>query len=163
MIANPSFDQLLTSLDTFFAHAGRVDAAGAGDGPGQQLGSLVGRLRQAQARLQTAYPREVARLQQELAAAQDQARATQDQIARLKQQAAAVPERSKPLPAPPPPVEAAADPDLGWKLRTELLERFSRTPQSAAAPAGRSAPPRTKTTLPPDIAAYLRSKGVLEA
>jgi len=160
MIANPSFDQLLASMDTFFAHAAKAESAGGA--AGQQLGALVGKLQQAQAQLQTAYPREVARLRQEMAAAQDQARATQDEVARLRQQAAAVPEVGKPLPAPPAPAGPAVDPDLGWNLRTELLERFGRTPRPTAG-AGRAAPPRSRSTLPPDIAAYLRSKGLPEA
>lgn len=120
----PDFDQVCNQFRQFRSIVNQALAAPGDAAIKQQLQSLSGKLDGAFADLQTAYPKAQAAIDAQLAGVHKSAEQTSAKIAGVNSAiaaSAAAVDAAAPIPA-----EAPADPDLGQKLREELLARFGR-------------------------------------
>src|SRR5687768_4286011 len=133
-MAEPDFGQVCNQFREFRAILGQALAAPGDAAVKQRLQSVTASLDQNFADLQTAYPKALASIDAQLAGVNQSAKQTTAKLAGLKDQiAAAEAQAAQTIDVLPVPVPA--DPELGQKLRDELLERFGRPAIAEGAPA----------------------------
>lgn len=131
----PDFGQVCNQFRQFRQIVNQALAAPGDAAIKQQLQSLSGKLDDAFVELQTAYPKAQATIDAQLAGVHKSAEQTTAKLAGLKESIAAASAAAVDVSAALP---VAADPDLGQKLREELLSRFGRAEhQSEAATTDR--------------------------
>lgn len=129
----PDFEQVCNQFRQFRAIVNQALAAPGDAAIKQQLQSLSGKLDGAFADLQTAYPRAQAALDAQLAGVHQSAAQTSAKIVGLNSAIAAASTAAEAAAVPEPP---PADPDLGQRLREELLARFGREENDQQAATG---------------------------
>ena len=131
-MATPDFNQLCNDFRQFRAILGKALTSPDSSGAKQQLESLTTQLDEAFAELHDAYPRANADLDAQIAATRASVAKTGTEVAAMKDQlsAAVAAAASAQLPAAP---ADTIDPELGTRLRSELLERFGIRADQASA------------------------------
>ena len=133
-MSEPDFGQVCNQFREFRAILGQALAAPGDAAVKQRLRTVTASLDQNFAELQTSYPKALASIDAQLAGAKQSAAQTTAKLAGLKEQIAAAEAQATQaidiLPVPTP-----ADPDLGQKLREEILERFGRPSVPEGVPA----------------------------
>jgi len=167
MATLPDPPELLRALDVVQAHIAQAQACAVNPGLGQRLGEMAGKLKQARAELAAEYPKAIARQQKELEDNKQWLTQARADLAQLQQQAAAAESAAankpaKPETPPPKPVEETIDPNLGQRLRIELLERFGGVAHGKAGtvwPETRGTDQPRFTPKTPESQEYFKKKG----
>jgi len=120
----PNLEQLTSALDALKVEMAKVEPLIVDESTRQQFRLYSGLLEKAQAEVMATYPQAVARLKQRMDQTRQSAHATQERLAEVLKQAAAARAAHRTASTAPPEPPEAIDPDLGRKLRDELLERF---------------------------------------
>jgi hypothetical protein len=120
----PNLEQLTSALGALKAELAKVEPLIVDESTRQQFHLYSTLLEKAQAEVMATYPQAVASLKQRMDQTRQSAEATQRRLGEVMQQAAAARAAHKAASTAPTESPESVDPDLGRKLRDELLERF---------------------------------------
>lgn len=121
----PDLDKITQSMEELFARLTAAQELAPTAELRQQLGALQRVIGEGKSRFADEFQGHMAVLNQRIAAARQSAAETLQAVKKSRAQIAAAREAAKaPQPTAPSPPEPPVDPNLGQRLRQELLQRF---------------------------------------
>lgn len=129
----PDFAKLLAAVETYQTRLAQLQTEASPGPAAEQLQVLTDQFSQNFQKFQANHQQEATRLHEQIAGIQARLGALKQQAAEAV--AAAQIKAAQPNPPPAKPPVEALDPELGSRLRRQLLEEFGNRPSPTARPA----------------------------